>query len=188
LNRCVAVFSGSSEKGPPRYYAEAETFGRLLGESGWHMVFGGGMTGLMGAAARGVHAAGGHVVGVIPHKLNRAGVTYDLSDELLLTDTLRERKAIMDDRADAFVILPGGLGTLEEAIEAITLKQLGYHGRPIAFLNTDGFYDRLFLFIEHLVDTTFVKRENTRLYESCDTPEEVIARLIRAFSDKDASS
>lgn len=187
MKPCVAVFSGSSERALPRFYAEAESLGRMLGQSGWCMVFGGGMTGLMGAAARGVHAAQGHVVGIIPHKLNRPGVTYELSDELILTDTLRERKAEMDKRADAFIVLPGGLGTLEEAIEVITLKQLGYHERPIVFLNTDGFFDRLFLFFDHLVEHNFVRPENLGSYSVCETPQDVIEEIHFVLSEQDAT-
>jgi uncharacterized protein (TIGR00730 family) len=137
----------------------------------------------MGAAARGLHEESGTVIGVIPERLNRPGVTYELADELHVTNTLRERKAEMDRRADGFVVLPGGFGTLEEAIETITLKQLGYHHRPIAFLNTRGYYDRLFEFIDHMLEATFVKEENLAIYGVLDTPEEVMAYLTKQLDD-----
>ena len=183
MSRCIAVFSGSSEHAPAAYHEAARELGRRLGKAGWSMVFGGGMTGLMGATARGVHDANGRVIGVIPERLNRSGVRYEVADELHVTSTLRQRKAEMDRRANGFVVLPGGFGTLEEAVETITLKQLGYHRRPVAFLNTDGYYNQLFEFIEHMVDATFVKEENLGLYSVFDSPREVVAFLDAAIDE-----
>ena len=174
MSKSVCVFSASSEAVDVAYFDAATQLGRRIAEAGWSMIFGGGMTGLMGATARAVHAQGGHVVGVIPDGLNRPGVAYEAADELIVTETLRERKAIMDARSDAFIALPGGFGTLEEIIEAMTLKQLRYHDRPVVFLNTAGFYDPLLDFFDHQANGKFVKAEHRRLYYVADTPKEAV--------------
>ncbi len=177
MSKCICVFSASSEDVDIAYFDAATMLGRRIAEAGWSMIFGGGMVGLMGAMARAVHAEGGRVVGVIPEGLNRPGVAYDAADELIVTETLRERKAIMDERADAFIALPGGFGTLEEIIEVLALKQLRYHNRPVVFLNTEGFYDPLLNFFEHQVERQFVKPEHRRLYYVADTSEEAMNHI-----------
>ncbi len=174
VNKSVCVFSASSEAVDAAYFDAATELGRRIAEAGWSMIFGGGMTGLMGATARAVHAQGGRVIGVIPDGLNRPGVAYEAADELIVTETLRERKAVMDARSDAFVALPGGFGTLEEIIETLALKQLRYHDRPVVFLNTAGFYDPLLDFFDHQVARQFVKAEHRRLYHVADTPEDAV--------------
>ena len=174
MSKNVCVFSASSAAIDEDYVEAAIELGRRIAEAGWTMVFGGGTVGLMGAAARAVHAQGGHVIGVIPDGLNRRGIAYETSDELIVTETLRERKAIMDARSDAFIALPGGFGTLEEILEAITLKQLRYHDRPVVLLNTRGFYDPLLVFFEHQVAEGFLKEEHRGLYYVADSPEDAM--------------
>lgn len=178
MPKSICVFSASSEAVDGVYLDAARELGRRIGEAGWTMIFGGGTIGLMGATARGVHATGGHVVGVIPESLNRPGIAYEMADEWIVTETLRERKAMMDERADAFVALPGGFGTLEEIVEAITLKQLGYHDRATVLLNTAGFYDPLLSFFEHQIEQQFVKPDHRALYHVADTPGDAIDHLI----------
>jgi len=114
----ICVYAASSDELDPAFYAAAEELGRLLAQRGNTLIYGGGAIGLMGALAKGVHAGGGHVVGVIPRGLRAREIAYEAADELVLTDTMRERKAIMENRGDAFVVLPGGFGTLEEAFES----------------------------------------------------------------------
>jgi uncharacterized protein (TIGR00730 family) len=179
MSKSICVFSGSSQRVAPAFFDAAAELGRLIGARGWEMVFGGGTIGLMGATARGVHEAGGRVSAVIPHRLNRPGVLYETADELITTDTLRERKAVMDARADAFVALPGGFGTLEEAVEAITLKQLRYHERAIVFLNTLNFYDGLIAFFHQQVRDGFVRADHQSLYHVAQDPAEVMDYLDR---------
>lgn len=174
MSKSVCVFSASSEAVDAAYFAAATQLGRRIAEAGWSMIFGGGMTGLMGATARAVHAHGGQVIGVIPDGLNRPGVAYEAADELIVTETLRERKAIMDARSDAFIALPGGFGTLEEIIEVLALKQLRYHDRPVVFLNTEAFYSPLLHFFDHQVKRRFVKPEHQRLYHVSDTAEDAV--------------
>ena len=177
VSKCICVFSASSEAVDIAYFDAATMLGRRIAEAGWSMIFGGGTIGLMGATARAVHAEGGRVVGVIPNGLNRPGVAYEAADELIVTKTLRERKAIMDERADAFIALPGGFGTIEEIVEVLALKQLRYHDRPVVFLNTEGFFDRLLDFFEHQVDRQFVKAEHRRLYHVANTTEDAMDHI-----------
>ena len=130
----VTIFCGSSDAVDPKYFAAAVELGEKIARRGWRLIYGGGSVGLMGALARAVLDAGGHVTGVIPRALLDLGVGETKVSELVVTDGLRDRKAIMDERGDAFVALPGGLGTLEEVLEVLTLKQLGYHTKPVVVL------------------------------------------------------
>ena len=155
----VTVFCGSSDVVEEKYFAAARELGEKLVRRGWRLVYGGGSVGLMGALATAVRAHGGHVTGVIPKTLLDLGVGDRSVSELIVTDGLRDRKAIMDERGDAFVALPGGLGTLEEVLEALTLKQLGYHTKPVAVLDLHGFYEPLWTQIQRGIDTGFIKPE-----------------------------
>jgi uncharacterized protein (TIGR00730 family) len=131
----------------------------------------------MGVLAHAAHEAGGEITGVIPSKLqDREGIAYD-ADELIVTETMRERKGIMYRRADAFVVLPGGYGTLEEFMEVLTLKQLGYHDRPIAILNVDGFFDTLLDFFAELREGRFAREVITDLVHVVSTAEEALDRV-----------
>lgn len=151
----VCVFGASSNKIPAKYIAEAERTGRAIAASGRGMVFGAGAHGLMGAAARGVKAGGGRVTGVIPERLNRPGIAFAGCDELIVTATMHERKAEMERRAAAFIALPGGIGTLEELLEVMTLTQLGYLKKPVVLINQDGFFDELLRQIARCADEGF---------------------------------
>lgn len=155
----VTVFCGSSSAVEERYFAAARELGEKLAKRSWALVYGGGRVGLMGALAGAVRAHDGHLTGVIPRALLQMGVGETGVSELIVTEGLRERKAIMDERADAFVALPGGLGTLEEILEVMTLKQLGYHHKPIAVLDLGGYFDPLWNQIERGIDERFIKAE-----------------------------
>jgi hypothetical protein len=155
----VTVFCGSSNAVAPKYFAAARELGEKLARRGWRLVYGGGGVGLMGVMAQAVLEAGGQVTGVIPKALLELGVGRAAVSELVVTDGLRDRKAIMDERGDAFVALPGGLGTLEEILEVMTLKQLGYHRKPIAVLDLDGYFDPLWSQIQRGIDSFFIKPE-----------------------------
>ena len=175
--RSVCVFCASSEELDQTYVADAQRLGTLIGQRGWRMVFGGGTIGLMGAVARAVHAEGGHVTGVIPHLLNIDGVAYTACDELITTRDLRERKAEMDARSDAFIALPGGFGTLEEIAEHLALRQLNVHPRPVVLLNTRGFYDPLIAFFDHLIHERFARDEHRALYHLAADPADAVQYL-----------
>ncbi len=157
--RSVTVFCGSSDSVDGKYFAAAEELGAKLARRGWRLIYGGGGVGLMGSLARAVLAHGGEVTGIIPKALLELGVGDTGLTELVVTDGLRDRKAIMDERGDAFVALPGGLGTLEEVLEALTLKQLGYHRKPIAVLDLHGFFDPLWAQFQRGIDEGFIKPE-----------------------------
>jgi hypothetical protein len=128
------------------------------------LIYGGTNIGLMGALARSMRQHGGRVVGVIPNFIASRGLAYAPADELILTRDLRERKARMEERSDAFVALPGGFGTLEEMLEVITLKQLQRHTKPVLFLNTGGFYDPLIALFDHMREHRFAKPHSQELY------------------------
>ncbi len=157
--RAVTVFCGSSDAVADKYFVAARELGEKLALRGWALVYGGGGVGLMGVLARAVLEAGGHVTGVIPKALLDLGVGETRVSDLVVTDGLRDRKAIMDERGDAFVALPGGLGTFEEVLEALTLKQLGYHDKPVAVLDLDGYFEPLWTQIQRGIDTGFIKPE-----------------------------
>lgn len=143
----VCVYCGSRSGERPEFAAAAETVGRWIGEHHGQLVYGGGRTGLMGTVAEATRAAGGRVVGVIPKALVDKELANRLCDELHIVDTMHERKAMMGERADAFVALPGGIGTFEELFEIWTWRQLGYHDKPIGILNVAGYYDALLAFL-----------------------------------------
>jgi uncharacterized protein (TIGR00730 family) len=157
--------------------AAAAELGAAIAKRRLTLVYGGGRVGLMGVVARSVHAHGGRVIGVIPDFLRRHEVAYEEADELIVTKDLRERKAIMEERADAFVALPGGFGTLEEILEILTLKQLATHTKPVVFLNTERFFDPLLALFEHLFDQSFAKRETRTHYHVVHTPLDVLTHI-----------
>lgn len=155
MSRTIAVFCSSSSRIAPHYFAAADDFGQRLADRGWTLVYGGSDVGLMGAVARAAKAGGGRVIGVIPEMLHARGIAYAEADELIVTPDLRQRKAQMAALADAFVALPGGVGTLEEILEVLALKDLSCHHKPVVFLNTAGFYDRLAALFEQLYHEGF---------------------------------
>lgn len=147
----VCVFCASSERVDARYRRVAAALGVAIAEHGWELVYGGGNIGLMGEVARAALTAGGRVTGVIPHRLASREIALETVTELIRTDTMRERKALMDARSDAFVVLPGGVGTLEELVEIVTLRQLGYHDRPVVVIDADGYWDPLLAQFDRMV-------------------------------------
>lgn len=164
MSKTICVYSASSSEIPAKYFEAAGELGKAIALRGDRMLFGGGMNGLMGAAAQSVHQHGGKVIGVIPDALNLKGIVYENCDELVVTTGLRERKAVMDERSDAFVALPGGYGTLEEILEIITLKQLGYHQKPIVILNIGDYYRDLVAQFERSIEERFAVSGNRGLY------------------------
>ena len=177
MHKAVCVYSASSNAVAPHYFDAATEIGRLLAHHQITLIYGGGKVGLMGATATAVHRHGGKVIGVIPHYLRHQEIAYEAADELIVTKDLRERKAIMESRADAFVALPGGFGTLEEILEVLTLKQLQQHTKPVVFLNTDGFYDPLIELFERLFRERFTKAEYREFYHVAKTPAQVFDHL-----------
>jgi uncharacterized protein (TIGR00730 family) len=182
MSKLLCVYCASSDRLDPKYYAVATELGRALVAHGWGLVYGGGRTGTMGAVARAVKEAGGRVVGVIPEFMKVRELAYDEADELVTVLTMRERKLLMETRADAFVALPGGWGTLEEILEILTLRQLDVVRKPCVFLNQDGFYDPLLALFERMLAGNFYKPSNLQLYRVARTVPEVFARIDGAPS------
>jgi uncharacterized protein (TIGR00730 family) len=177
--RRVCVFCGSSHGLRPAYADAARVLGRALADRGLGLVYGGGNVGLMGVIADEVLAAGGEVVGVIPHALMAREIGHTGLTEMHVVDSMHERKALMADRADAFLALPGGVGTFEELFEAITWTQLGLHAKPCGLLNVDGFYDDLLRFLDHAWAEGFIKPETRAIVTSSADPVDLLDRLER---------
>lgn len=172
----ICVFGSSSEIIDKEYLRSAEHLGQSLANRGERVIFGAGKYGVMGAVARGVHAAGGELVGVSPRFFIDMNVLVDYG-ELVFTDTMRERKAYMEDNSDAFIICAGGIGTFEEFFEVLTLKQLGQHQKPIIIYNVNGYYDSLLAMMQASVDERFMSPKVSRLYSVADSEEELFAQL-----------
>lgn len=173
----ITVFSSSSDAVDPAFFEVARELGSAIGQRGHTLIFGGTNIGLMGAVACATKEASGRVVGVIPRYLVERGIGCDGCHELLTTSDLRERKGIMETRADAFVVLPGGFGTLEETVEIITLKQLQQHKKAVVILNANGFYDPLRTLFEHFFEQRFAKESSRALYHFAPTVKDALEYL-----------
>ena len=170
--KSICVFCASSNAVDKVYHQVATDLGQRIGLLGLDLIFGGGGIGLMGDVARGVHDKGGRVVGVIPEFFlnNEQPIEYAKADELIITKDMRSRKAIMDERSDAFIVLPGGIGTLEEATEIISMKQLGLTEKPIVFINTNKFYDAFILNLNRMIELKFAKQSTLDLINVLPDP------------------
>lgn len=177
MTKLLCVYCASSDRLDPKYYAAAAELGRQMVQRGWGLVYGGGKTGTMGAVARAVKQSGGRVVGVIPEFMKARELAYHEADELVTVITMRERKLLMESRADAFVALPGGWGTLEEISEILTLRQLDVVKKPCVFLNQDGFYDDLLRLFDRMLAEKFFKPSNMELFRAAKTVPEVFTHL-----------
>ncbi len=175
----ICIFGAASDKIDPSYIQSTEAFAYEMGKRGHTLVFGAGSGGLMGASARGVKKAGGEIYGVVPKFFIDEGLEglYDQCTEMIVTDTMRERKRVMEEMAEAFVIVPGGIGTFEEMFEIITLKQLGRHRKPIAFLNINGYYDSLVSMMNHATEEGFVKEKCSEIYSYFKDAKELLNYL-----------
>ncbi len=180
----VCIFASSSELLEPKYFALAEELGTAVALSGAGMVFGGGQRGLMGAAARGVKRENGRIIGIMPERINKPGVAYPECTEFYETRTMHERKQRMEDLADAFIALPGGFGTLEEVLEVITLRQLGYHDKPIVIINLDGFFDPILEQFERFYAENFADVAYRAMYAVANGACEAVA-LIQSYVPAD---
>ena len=174
----ICVFGASSDRLDKAYLDAAEALGALLAQGGHTLIFGGGQSGLMGACARGAHRCGGEIVGIAPRFFDEPGILYGDCTEFVYTETMAERKTAMEDRADAFIALAGGIGTFEEFFEVLTLKQLGRHAKPMALLNTAGYYDALGTMLDRAVSDGFMGADVLTLYALCRTPEEALAHVL----------
>jgi uncharacterized protein (TIGR00730 family) len=173
----VCVFAASSSRVNEEYNRAASLLGALLAKAGMDVAFGGGGIGLMGRLADAVRENGGKITGVIPSFMEEEGWGHKGIDEMIITGDMSERKKRLFAMSDAVVALPGGVGTLEELTEAITLKQLSLFDGPVIILNTLGFYNSLLDFFDKMVENQFLRKEHKAIWETVSTPEEVIIAL-----------
>ncbi|NNE43472.1 MAG: TIGR00730 family Rossman fold protein, partial [Gemmatimonadetes bacterium] len=173
----VCVYCSSSDRVAPRYLEVARELGQLLGERKNNLVFGGGNTGSMNALAEGVKAGGGRVIAVIPTWMHEKGLTFEGSDEIVQTDDMQIRRMTMIKGSDVFIGLPGGLGTLEEITENLTMRQLDLHDKPLCLVDVDGFWKPMLAFFDQLNDGGFLLGEHRDLIYSEPTAADALNRL-----------
>ncbi len=176
----ICVYCGSRAGENPAFVQAAQEVGRWIGEHSGQLVYGGGRGGLMGTVAEATRLAGGRVVGVIPQALVDKELANRACDELHIVQNMHERKAMMAERSDAFVALPGGIGTFEELFEVWTWRQLGYHGKPLGLLNVAGYYDGLLGFLQTSVKSGFMGNWQMKLLQTETTPATLLRNLVLA--------
>ena len=175
----VCVYCGSRPGENPSFTHAARAVGRWIGQHGGQLVYGGGRSGLMGEVAEATRLAGGRVVGVIPQALVDKELANRACDELHIVQTMHERKAMMAERSDAFLALPGGIGTFEELFEVWTWRQLGYHGKPLGLLNVASYYDGLLAFLNHSVASAFMGEWQMGLLHADTDAHALLRRLVQ---------
>ncbi|MEA2255875.1 MAG: hypothetical protein QOG35_1920 [Solirubrobacteraceae bacterium] len=173
----ICVFCGSNAGTDPAYLAAAEEVGAGLAQRGIRVVYGGGRVGLMGAVADAARAAGGEVIGVIPKQIFDLEIGHTGIDDLRVVGSMHERKALMAELADAFIALPGGIGTLEELFEVFTWAQLGLHAKPLGLLDVVGYYEPLAAFLDHSVEQGFLRPETRAILSVSDAFDELLGAL-----------
>lgn len=181
--RSICVYCGSSPGTRPSYADAARQIGRDMAGAGIRLIYGGGDVGLMGIIARAVIENGGHVTGIIPHFLQHREQMLTEVEDLIVTDDMHERKRLMFEASDAFVALPGGVGTLEELVEQLTWAQLGQHRKPILLVNVEGFWDRLRDLFEHMHEEGFINRARGVDYAVANRPQDVVPMIRHALGD-----
>lgn len=170
----ICVFASSSDKIGEEYFVAAKELGKLIAQNGYDFVYGAGCVGTMFASASSAKFHGAKVYGVIPEKLNNIGVDWKECDEIFVTECMASRKKKMRELADSFIAIPGGFGTFDEIFEVITLKQLGYHAKPIVFLNTNNYYSEMFKQFGTMFEQNFARKVNEELYYIAQTPQEAV--------------
>lgn len=181
----ICVFGAASAHIDGKYIKLVEELGEKLAKRGHSLVFGCGGSGLMGAAARGVKRGGGYIHGVVPKFFRDEKVEqlFDKCDKISFTDTMAERKKLMEDEADSFIVVPGGIGTFEEFFEVLTLKQLGRHDKAIAIYNIDGYYDNLEKFMKEVAERKFITFKAYEMYSYFDKADEILDYLENYVPD-----
>ncbi|MCG8543417.1 MAG: TIGR00730 family Rossman fold protein [Alphaproteobacteria bacterium] len=178
--RSVCVYCASSSRGPESHRDAARRLGTTLAENNVRLIFGGGRVGLMGVTADAALAAGGEVIGVIPHFLQELELGHDGCDELMITDSMHSRKQRMAELADGFAILPGGIGTLDEAFEIITWRQLGRHDKPIILVDIEDYWSPFHALMDHIVDHNYMHGHDNTLFGVVSGVDEVLPALRAA--------
>ena len=178
----ICVYCGSSPGKDDAYMAAADTLGRTIAERGARLIYGAGDNGLMGATARASLSAGGEVIGVVPDSLAGIEGRTDTNTTLIRTETMHERKKVMFANADAFIVLPGGPGTLDETIETLTWRQLGLHQKPLVFVDTNSYWTRLIDLFNHFAEEGFMQARFHGFYAVAKTPEEAVEMALAGHS------
>ncbi len=173
----ITLYGAASDRIDKKYVKAVEAFGMEMAKRGHTMVFGAGSSGLMGAAARGMYQGGGSIVGVTPHFMHTFEPISEFCTELIATETMAERKSVMENKADAFVIVPGGVGTFDEFYQILTLRVLHRHEKPIVLYNIDGFWNSTLCVIREGVEKGFIREEALKDFVLLDTPEEIFNYL-----------
>jgi hypothetical protein len=180
----LCVFCGSSPGTDPAFTVAAERFGAAVAERGIELVYGGASIGLMGVLADAALASGGRATGVITESLAGHEIAHDTLSDLHVVSTMHERKALMSELSDAFVMLPGGFGTYEEFMESVTWAQLGIHDKPCGILNVDGFFDDLLVFLRHAVERGFIKAHRVDALVIADDADILLTALVGSTRDQ----
>ncbi len=180
----ICIYGAASTEIDNSYITATEILGEKLGKRGHNLVYGGGAEGLMGAAARGVVKGGGKVIGVAPSFFQVDGVLFKDCTELIYTETMRERKAVMEQRADAFIAVPGGIGTFDELFEILSLKQLGRHTKPVAVYNINGYYEGFKALLENSVKEKFMTEISGKMAHIFEKSEDLIKYIESYTADE----
>lgn len=173
----ICLYGASSSAIAKAYINPTEALGAKIADRGHTLIYGGGAAGLMGAAARGACSRGGKIIGVVPSFLNVDGILFKDCGELIFTETMRERKQLMEQKSDAFIMTPGGLGTFDEFFEILTLKQLGRHSKPVAVFNINGYFDSLIEQLKNAVHKQFMTPEALELCLFTDSADKLLNYL-----------
>ncbi len=160
----ICVYGASSNAINPDFLKVGEELGRALAQNGDELIFGGGQNGMMGAVALGVYNAGGKITGIAPKFFDVDGILFEHCDRFLYPESMRERKRMLEEISDGFIVTPGGIGTLDEFFEIVTLKQLGRHQKPIIIFNINGYFDAMLLMIDQAIEMNFITDQNRKLY------------------------
>ena len=177
----LCVFTGAATGTDPRFVAAADQLGQILASRNLGLVYGGGKSGLMGKIADAVIAAQGHATGIIPKFLDNVEIAHRGLDDLRVIDTMHERKNMMYETSDGFIIMPGGLGTLDETMEIITWRQLGLHRKPIIIVNLYGYWDHMLMLFQNIIDEGFMHHGHTGHFEHVDDMDALADRLDMYF-------
>ena len=177
--KSICVYCGSSASNEAAYIDAGRDLGKLLGESGQRLVYGGASIGIMGAIADATLAAGGEVLGVMPNSLVELEVQHEGLTELIVVNSMHERKAKMVEQSDGFIALPGGFGTLDELFETLTWAQLGYHDKPVGVLNVNGYFDALFEFLNNAVEKALVKQKHLDMLHVSSNSIELLEMMVQ---------
>lgn len=173
----ICIYGASSNAIDKSFLDAGELLGKTIAENNHSVVFGGGAAGLMGAVARGAYSKNGEIIGICPSFFNVDGALFENCTEMIYTETMRERKQLLEEMSDAFVITPGGIGTFDEFFEIYTLRQLGVHKKPIVIYNTNGYFDSLIDMLNNAIDKSFMPNTNMDLLFISDNPKEIINHI-----------